>query len=289
LSLVVPSQDVELFRSFASERRRLHAENRTRVARQHWLSMLHTPPEVAPAQELERRGSRASQGSRAELVAQMVLQRIIDRGWPIGQPLGAEADLMRDYKVSRAVIRQATRLLVHHSVVRMVRGSGGGLVVAEPDLSATMRAVSLYLEFCRIRPADVLETRLWLETATISRAVATLTSEGEDALRDAIAREAGFDADATTEEVQYLHLLIAELCGDPALGLFARIVLRLSEAHSNFADRPVHDRARVVRNIRKLHAAIVEAMLSRDGSKAIGELRRYLHGYKGWMKGRDAC
>lgn len=222
--------------------------------------------------------------SRAEALAQTLLQRIIDRGWPIGQPLGAEADLTREHRVSRTVLRQAIRLLTHHSVARVVRGAGGGLVVAQPDLRATMRAVSLYLEYCRIRPEDILDTRLWLETATVSRAVASLTSSGEQALREAIAHEASLGPEAPAQESQRFHLLIAELSGDPALALFTRIVMQLSEAHADFALRPPEQRQRVMRNIKRLHAAMADAILARDEDAAVEALRRYFEGYRRWMK-----
>jgi DNA-binding FadR family transcriptional regulator len=286
LSIVVPAQDVEMLRAFAAERRRLHAGSRSRIARQEWLSMLQAPAQVpvaAPARKTMRTAGGA-EVSRAEHLAQSMLQRIIDAGWPIGQPLGAEVDLMREHRVSRTVLRQAVRLLTHHSVARMVRGAGGGLVVAEPDLRATMRAVSLYLEFCRIRPEDILDTRLWLETATITRAIATLTASGEQALREAIAREASLGPEAPALESQRLHLLIAELSGDPALALFTRIVMQLSEAHADYAQRPSEQRQRVLRNIRRLHAAMVDAILSRDEDTAVEALHRYFEGYRRWMK-----
>jgi DNA-binding FadR family transcriptional regulator len=284
LSIVVPAQDVEMLRAFAAERRRLHAESRGRIARQEWLSMLQAPAPPAPSGRKTMRTAGGAEVSRAEYLAQSLLQRIIDMGWPIGQPLGAEADLMREHRVSRTVVRQAARLLTHHCVARVARGAGGGLVVAEPDLRATMRAVSLYLEFCRIRPEDILDTRLWLETATVTRAIATLTASGEQALREAIAREASLGPDAPALESQRLHLLIAELSGDPALALFTRIVMQLSEAHSDFALRPSEQRQRVMRNIRKLHAAMAEAILARDEDAAVQALRRYFEGYKRWMK-----
>jgi len=288
LSLTVPAQDVGLFRAFAADRRRLHEAARERIAQQHWLSMLPVPAEAPSAAESPRRAGLPSRASRAEALAQTLLERILDMGWPVGRPLGSEGELVREHRVSRAVLRQAKRLLVHHSVARTVRGSGGGLVVAEPDLGATMRAVSLYLEYRGIRPADIVHTRLALETATITRAVAVLAEDGERRLREAVSREAAMGADASAEDLQSFHLLIADLCGDPALALFARIVLRLAEAHSTFAERPWQDRMRVVHRIRRLHAAIADAMLARDGPRAVEMLRRYLDGYPDWMKQRQA-
>jgi len=283
LSIVVPAQDVEMLRTFAAERRRLHAGSRSRMARQEWLSMLHAPAPVATPGRKPTRAAAGAEVSRAEGLAQTLLQRIIDMGWPIGQPLGAEAELAREHRVSRTVLRQAIRLLTHHSVARVVRGAGGGLLVAEPDLRATMRAVSLYLEFCRIRPEDILDTRLWLETATVTRAIANLNSSGEQALRQTIVREASLGPDTSAKELQRFHLLLAEMSGDPALALFTRIVMQLSEAHSDFALRPPEQKKRVMRNVSRLHTMIAEAVLARDEGAAVEALHRYFEGYRRWM------
>ena len=62
--------------------------------------------------------------------------------------------------------------------------------------------------------------------------------------------------------------------------------MQLSEAHSDFALRPAEQRQRVMRNIRKLHAAMASAILARDEDAAVDALRRYFEGYKRWMKAR---
>ena len=102
--------------------------------------------------------------------------------------------------------------------------------------------------------------------------------------RRGIAREASLGAEAPAVESQRLHLLIAELSGDPALALFTRIVMQLSEAHADFAQRSSEQRQRVLRNIRRLHAAIADAILARDEDAAVEALHRYFEGYRRWMQ-----
>ena len=73
-----------------------------------------------------------------EVLAERIEDEIIERGWPVGQVLGSEADLIEKYDVSRAVFREAMRIVDHHGVAEMRRGPGGGLVVAAPDLEAVI-------------------------------------------------------------------------------------------------------------------------------------------------------
>ena len=112
-----------------------------------------------------------------EVLAERIENEIIERGWPVGQVLGSEADLIDKYDVSRAVFREAMRIVDHHGVAEMRRGPGGGLVVAAPDLEAVMRTVSLHLEFLRIRPEQINEARMALELAGV-RSAERLTDEG---------------------------------------------------------------------------------------------------------------
>jgi DNA-binding FadR family transcriptional regulator len=257
LTLLVPQHDVALFQEIAAERRGAQRE-----------PVLNTNPRA---------------NGRADTLAEELLKKVIQMGWPVGNQLGSEAELMQQFGVSRPVLRQAIRLLGHYGVARMQRGAAGGLIIDAPDPSATVRAVSIYLEYRRIRPADILETRKILEQATISLAVQRLSSEGESRLRDDLAAEAALDGTADAQYWQRLHFTIAELSGDPALSLFAGIILRLSEAHSNFSRSSKAERAKVVARIKKLHRNIAEAMLSRDVPAACQWVERYLDGYKEWI------
>jgi DNA-binding FadR family transcriptional regulator len=49
--------------------------------------------------------------------------------------------------VSRAVLREALRLVQHHQVARMRRGPGGGLFVTAPDAAPATRAMVIYLDY----------------------------------------------------------------------------------------------------------------------------------------------
>lgn len=288
LSLVVPAEDAALFQQFAAERRRLKAEANTKMPlHKHWFSVIEASKmHSSGAAVTDRKKSKPEWPSarRAEAVAASLLNLIIRMGWPVGRPLGSEAELMKQHGVSRTVLRQAIRLLEHHSVARMQRGASGGLVVGRPDLAATVRAVGIYLEHERIAPRDILETRRILEVATIDLVVERLDPVGEARLREDIVAEAVLDGRAGADALQRFHFTLADLSGDPALRLFSGIVLQLSDAHSNFSRRSREERDKVVRRIRKLHSEIADAIIARDGAAASALVRRYLDGYRGWME-----
>ena len=59
-------------------------------------------------------------------VARRILTDVVDRGWPVGEVLGSQAELIERYGVSRAVFREAVRLVENQGVAFMRRGPGAG-------------------------------------------------------------------------------------------------------------------------------------------------------------------
>lgn len=284
ISLVVPQADAAFLKKLAKERR--HADglsSPTAPLRNDWFAVLDSSRK-------QRDGARTQSSTndltkrRADLLAEQILKRVILLGWPVGSPLGSETALMKEFAVSRPVLRQAIRLLEHHGVARVQRGAGGGLAISAPDATATAHAVSIYLEYQRIGPFDILETRRILEQATTDLATRRLTVQGESRLNDEIGAEISFDGHTTARSLQQFHFTVAELSGDPALRFFTGVVLHLSDAHSNFSRRSQSDRDKIVRRIKKLHSDIAKAMIARDAQTACRLMSRYLDGYKSWME-----
>ncbi len=100
---------------------------------------------------------------RAEKVADRIVGDVMAMGWPAGEVLGCEADLLGRYRVSRAVFREAVRLIEHKQVARTRRGPGGGLIITEPAVEAVLEAVVLYLYRVRATPEELAEARRVLD------------------------------------------------------------------------------------------------------------------------------
>ncbi|MBS1200855.1 MAG: hypothetical protein H6R27_1533 [Proteobacteria bacterium] len=88
----------------------------------------------------------------------------------VGRAIGAETDLIARYGVSRAVFREAVRMLEFFGVVEVRRGKEGGLVVARMDASGTVGSALLYLSFAGIDPAGTRALLRQFRVAGASRA-----------------------------------------------------------------------------------------------------------------------
>ncbi len=97
---------------------------------------------------------------RAEFVVREILGEIRARGWPTGERLGGETELLQKHGVSRATMRHAVRMLEEYSAVRMQRGPRGGLIVTSPNASRVVQNAASYVRregISREQVRDVFE------------------------------------------------------------------------------------------------------------------------------------
>lgn len=211
----------------------------------------------------------------AEVLARRIEAEIIDRGWPVGQLLGTESDLLQRFGVGRPVLREAVRLLEHHMVAEMRRGAGGGLRVTAPDPWAVTNAAALYLDYRGARVGQLYTARTVLEARCVELATERLTEDGVARLRTVVDQLRCDDVDRLVELDHEVERVIAELGGDPVLTLFVDVLLRLADQHNlPAAERPA--RRRGIHAMRDHQVAIAEAVIAGDAATARVRLVRYL-------------
>jgi len=211
----------------------------------------------------------------AELVAERLEKEIIDLGWPVGHGLGSEAELLARLKVSRAVLREAIRVLEHHDVAKMRRGPNRGLVIKEPAPAAAVRASALNLAFMKASPRDVFEARSVLELRCVELASQRIDEEGIARLRKVLADEEAVQehGDIGTHD---LHTALAEASGNPAFVHFVRILTQLSTGRRERS-------AAVAAEVRIAHTKIAEAVMAGDAAVARHRMQTHLAAIGGWM------
>jgi DNA-binding FadR family transcriptional regulator len=215
----------------------------------------------------------------AATVAERMIGDIAALGWPEGEVVGSEGELLGRYGVSRAVFREAVRLVEHKQVARMRRGPGGGLVVTPPSVDSVADAVSVYLFYVGAEIDEVFEARLELEEAAAELAPQRLDEGAIAVLRDMIRRE----RDGTAKDHRELHALVAATTGNPALEFFVDLLHRVTLLYLPPRDRIEHQ---VKVAAAAAHAAIVEAIVAGDESRARRRMRRHLDAEADYLRGR---
>jgi DNA-binding FadR family transcriptional regulator len=216
----------------------------------------------------------------ADMLAARIRRDIIERGWPVGESLGFEADLLQRYGIGRAQFREAVRILENHSVVRMQRGAAGGMLVAAPDGRAVVRVTALYLTYQGMNTGHIRDLREELESATLRLAIERLTAEGADRLLAVTELESTWPDDDFRAISHDLHALIAELSGNRTLALLQSIVMQLSAERLHSGDP--HRVTEPPDAVRRAHKAIVDAIIARDAPLALRRMNKHLRAIARW-------
>lgn len=217
-------------------------------------------------------------GKLAEGVASKITREIIERGWPVGEVLGSETALTQRYGVSRAVFREAVRLLESDRVARMRPGPNGGLVVAVPESEGVAHAMALYLSFARVTVGQLLDIRGLFEAHAAELAALNATDEGRVELRALLA-----DEQRRVEEdwraAKAFHLLVARMSGNPAVHLIAQCLVMLTEEQTT----PTRSRRATAKRVHEIHTRVAEAILAGDAALARSLMLGHIHALDPWL------
>jgi DNA-binding FadR family transcriptional regulator len=219
---------------------------------------------------------------RAEVTARQIFGEVTARGWQVGTLLGSEPELMERYDVSRAVLREAVRMLEHHQVARMRRGPGGGLFVAEPGIEAVTDAVALHVDRLGILPRDLFEVRGAVEMAVLDRVTGRLDHEAEACLQAALAAERAATRDEFPVVGHDLHNVLAAVAGNPVLELLTLVLVHVTRWHAA-APAGVTDPL-PTQDVIHVHERIVEAIVASDLELARHRIRRHLDALVDWSR-----
>lgn len=224
-------------------------------------------------------------GKLAAQIAHRIEADVMRRGWPVGESLGSEVDLRERFGVSRAVLREAVRLVEHHQVAKMRRGPNGGLFICAPDAGPATRAMVIYLEYVGTSVSDLLQARLLLEPIAAGLAAERITEEGIDTLRTALEYEIRHADEPGVQSQDPLHPMLGELSGNPVLHLFIDVLTRLTARYANTSRRL--SKAEILSSketSRIAHRAIIDAVIDGDGARAQTDLTAHLESVAAWIE-----
>ncbi|MCU1365807.1 MAG: GntR domain protein [Ilumatobacteraceae bacterium] len=219
--------------------------------------------------EPERRPPSRDGNKLAASLADRIVADIAELGWPEGRVLGSESDLLQRYGISRAVFREAARLVELQHVARMRRGPGGGLIVAAPSVDAIVDVVSVYLYFVGANVDELFEARIAVESAAAALAPDRLEERWIERIRALVERERTREC----EDHREFHRLVASVSGNPAIELFVEL---LNRATYLFLAPRTPMSARVINESAQAHAAIASAVLAGNGGLASSRMRKHL-------------
>lgn len=205
-----------------------------------------------------------------EDVAKQLREAILTRVYSPGDRLPTEPQLMRQFGVSRAVVRQATLLLEHEGLVSMQVGAGGGAFVQRSGVDPVLRAFENLCRHEAVTLHDYLAAKRLLEPVMVQAINAS--TDHQERLRanvDRFQQQIAGDASevALLRTTLEFHEILIEAIGNPVLEAVLLAVVRLGERVPAFMMTPRGDWQHILED----HRQIAESLLTPRFAKLMAE------------------
>ncbi len=214
-----------------------------------------------------------------KLVAEAIERQILTGSIRPGEPIGTEAELVRQFGVNRSTVREGIRLLEHDGLIR--RESNRRLSVGLPHYERLATRSTRALILGEVTFRELYEAAMALQMATIEGATERATQPMIRAMEANIARTAKVleDPAAVAELDTEFHSLIGKASGNR--------VLQLAREPSDLLVYPTTEM--VLRKVKagaarllEAHRRMLEAIGRRDKDAARLWARRHIND---WRKG----
>lgn len=225
--------------------------------------------------------SRVRVPKAAEVIADTLRARIAQGDLRAGDMLPGEAELIKQFGVSRPTLREALRILEAQALITVARGAHGGARVQLPNSRLAARHVALLLQVQGATLADVYEARLLLEPSAARLAAERGGKPAAATLREVIrAEEAAIeDADAFSLAAIRFQETLVEVSGNRTLALLTVMLRDLVEMQrrAGVARNDAYaDRLSARREVIDAHRRLTELIAAGHGTKAEAHWRRFL-------------
>ena len=203
-----------------------------------------------------------------------------------GDRLGSESDLIQRFGFSRAVVREALRLLERDGVVTVKPGPHGGIFCGSPGVTQITRSIDLYGALHDITPEDLAEARLELEVV-VARLAAVRRTEKDLVVLERLNAEwvediARYDRDGAAQVNVDFHIAMAQAAHNP---VFTAVMDALEGLLYRTALEPKYP-VRQLDYVVNAHEYVLRPIRERDVDEAAAQMRRHLEIFRplGWRE-----
>ncbi len=220
-----------------------------------------------------------------ELVARDIIRHIAAERLPSGSMLPSEAQMLEQYDVGRASLREALRVLEVHGLITIKPGPGGGPVVAQVDSGDFGRMATLYFQVGGATFRELTEARLVMEPVMARLAAQRRDPERIEELRAVLeeSREVPMAVDENyLRTTRGFHSVVTGMSGNRVLDLFGASLKEI------FTDRvsgmlfPASRRRHVV----EAHEAIAKAIFRGEPARAERLMREHMEEFVEYVRKR---
>jgi GntR family transcriptional regulator, transcriptional repressor for pyruvate dehydrogenase complex len=236
-------------------------------------------------------GDGVDRGRSHEVILRRIEQQLASGELAPGDRLPAERTLAERLGVSRPGVREGLKVLEALGVLEITRGQGrdsGAVVVARPG-AAIGTAMRIHVSTRSLPMADLVETRVLLEAASMRR-LGRVVAEGADgadgaALLEPAALILGRMRDPALAPADFhrldsaFHVALAEAAGNVVVGVIMASLREAIEAYVLAAVPRLPDWSATSRELRQQHEALLEALRRGDGDGAAALAERHIRAF----------
>lgn len=193
-----------------------------------------------------------------------------------GDKLASERELIENFKVSKATLREALHSLEVLGFLEIRKGISGGAFVTEVDMTKARDSFTNFLLFKNLSLKNLSEVRLLLEPYIAEKAALAITNEDlirlEKLIKDsdhAIKNEIAFES--RKDEIEF-HRIIGSITGNPILMFILEFVGNLL-IDTKAILKPGNEFSKKVLNA---HKRIYKGLLERNVKKVHEEMVRHI-------------
>ena len=205
--------------------------------------------------------------SKKEKISDQIIEQIRDSilsgRFKPGDRVASEKELMVNFGVSKASVREALRVLEVMGLVEIRKGVSGGVFIAEVEMKTTINSILNFLHFKSVSIKDITMLRYFLEPSIARLAASKITPQGIKNLEKLSISEP-VDSQPNTPQGIGFHRYLARLTQNPILILIMDFVdnilsdLKLQlDLGKDFYDK-----------VRSMHREILDCLVRRDGEGA---------------------
>jgi GntR family transcriptional repressor for pyruvate dehydrogenase complex len=209
--------------------------------------------------------------SKTEKISYHIIEQIRDAvlsgQFKPGDKLASENELISQFEVSKATMREALRVLEVMGLVEIRKGVGGGVFIAEVEMKTTINSIINFLHFKSVSIKDITMLRYLLEPSVAQIAASKITEEDIQKLEDIIGEQT-IDSQAEVLRGISFHRYLARMTQHPILILIM-----------DFIDNLLRDiksqlklDADFYEKVRQSHRRILECLTNKDGVGARREM-----------------
>ena len=219
----------------------------------------------------------------AELISEKLRRRIVLGELKAGDALPSETEMMSEFNVSRASLREAFRVLEAEALIEVKRGARGGARIKLPSDEIAAKSIGLLLQIRGATLKEVLEARLIIEPPLMRALAASRSDDDLKALRDHLTWERDNIADfkvfalATAE----LHRILMQRASNVVLALMTGMLDEIFRRHvTHFVARARADQLELNKVALANHTLLIDMIEARNAEAAEAVWRQHMQRLK---------